>query len=159
MKNFSIKIKVFCGTVDKIYDEIAMIITDLHVQNILRAYSKQLSLRPKVSNKQEKSTTQKDQISLSIEGKKMWVIDKIAKELINQLVSKKERRDIEKEILNRLSEEYGYPLEVIKDDGRGLIFRRVEKEGDNSFLPSSENERLEKRLFEITKEMIYQQLA
>lgn len=137
-----------------------MIITNLHVQNILRAYSKQLSFKPKISKGKQESIIQKDQISLSAEGKKMWMIDKIAKELINQIVSGEERKDTAKEILNLLSEEYGHPLDVIKDDGKGFLFRKLDNEkGDSSFLPPSENDKLEKRLFEITKAMIYQKLA
>lgn len=138
-----------------------MIITDLNIQNILRAYCRQLSVRTKnLKDKNEKSYFQKDQVSLSSEGKKMWVIDKIAKEIVTQLANNKERPDISKEILNRLCEEYGHPLEVIKDDGKGIIFKMIddEKEPNSLFLSPTENEKLEKRLYEITKDLIYKQL-
>ncbi|MGQ9720124.1 MAG: DVU0524 family FlgM-associated protein [Candidatus Jordarchaeum sp.] len=139
-----------------------MVIPDLQIQNILKAYSRQLSLRSKISKeKNEKNIIQKDKISLSAEGKKMWLIDKIAKEIIMQIGNGGERTDTLNEVLNRLSEEFGHPLEVIKENSKGLVFKVVDKENEanSMFLPQSENERLEKRLFEITKAYIYQQLS
>lgn len=137
-----------------------MVIPDLQIQNILKAYSRQLSLRSKISKeKNEKNIIQKDKISLSAEGKKMWLIDKIAKEIIIQIGNGGERTDTINEVLNRLSEEFGHPLEVIKEDSKGLVFKVVDKENNSMFLSQSENERLEKRLFEITKAYIYQQLS
>ena len=138
-----------------------MIITDLHIQHILNAYSKQLSIRPRISkDKDNKNIIPKDQITLSTESKKMWVIDKIAKEIILQLANGGEKSDTGKEILNRLSEEYGHPLEITSDDGKGIMFKVLEgeKEGEKLFVSPAENEKLKERLLDITKTIIYQQL-
>lgn len=140
-----------------------MIITDLHVQHILRAYSKQLSSKPRISPKErvEKNISQKDQVTLSPESRKIWVVDKIAKEIISQLANGGERTETAKEILNRLSEEYGRPLEILSNEGKELIFkvRTEENDGKQITLPPSENKRLQERLLEIAKTIIQQQIA
>ncbi len=140
-----------------------MIITDIHVQQILRAYSKQLSSKPRIHPKEkvEKNTPSKDQVTLSSESRKMWMVEKIAKEIIFQLTNGGEQTETTKEILNRLSEEYGYPLEISSKDGKELIFNvpTKEKEGGKITLSPSENKRLQERLLDIAKTIIHQQIA
>ncbi len=140
-----------------------MIITDIHVQQVLKAYSRQLSSRPRLSNREkvERNLSQKDQVTLSTESKKMWIVDKIAKEIISQMARGGEHTETAKEIINRLSQEYGQPLEIISDESNGIIFKVLggEKDDKNLSLSPSENKRLQERLFDITKTIIYQQLA
>jgi len=140
-----------------------MIITDIHVQQVLKAYSRQLSSRPRLSNREkvDRNLSQKDQVTLSTESKKMWIVDKIAKEIISQMARGGEHTETAKEIINRLSQEYGQPLEIISDESNGIIFKVLggEKDDKNLSLSPSENKRLQERLFDITKTIIYQQLA
>jgi len=140
-----------------------MIITDIHVQQVLKAYSRQLSSRPRLSNREkvERNLSQKDQVTLSTESKKMWIVDKIAKEIISQMARGGEHTETAKEIINRLSQEYGQPLEITSDESNGIIFKLLggEKDDKNLSLSPSENKRLQERLFDITKTVIYQQLA
>jgi hypothetical protein len=140
-----------------------MIITDIHVQQVLKAYSRQLSSRPRLSNREkvDRDLSQKDQVTLSTESKKMWIVDKIAKEIISQMARGGERSETAKEIINRLSQEYGQPLEITSDEGNGIIFKVLggEKDDKNLSLSPYENKRLQERLFDITKTVIYQQLA
>jgi hypothetical protein len=140
-----------------------MIITDIHVQQVLKAYSRQLSSRPRLSNREkvDRDLSQKDQVTLSTESKKMWIVDKIAKEIISQLARGGERSETAKDIINRLSQEYGQPLEITSDEGNGIIFKVLggEKDDKNLSLSPYENKRLQERLFDITKTVIYQQLA
>lgn len=140
-----------------------MIITDLNVQHILRAYSKQLSSKPRTSPKErvEKNFSQKDQVTLSSESRRIWVVDKIAKEIISQLSNGGEQTETAMEILNRLSEEYGRPLEVSSNEEKELIFKvhTEEKEGGKITLPPHENKRLQERLLEIAKTVIQKQIA
>jgi len=140
-----------------------MIITDIHVQQVLKAYSRQLSSRPRLSNREkvDRNLSQKDQVTLSTESKKMWIVDKIAKEIISQMARGGEHTETAKEIINRLSQEYGQPLEITSDESNGIIFKLLggEKDDKNLSLSPSENKRLQERLFDITKTIIYQQLA
>ena len=130
-----------------------MVITNYHVQHILKAYSQQLSVRSRVSkDKASKNVVQKDQVTISQESKKMLVVDKIAHEMVTQLANSSERNDVSREILNRLSQEYGRPLDVATDDGQGIIFKVVSQTGEGTTAQpsSSENEQLKKKYLGIS---------
>ena len=138
-----------------------MIITNYHVQHILKAYSQQLAVRSRISkDKANKNVVQKDEVAISQESKKMLVADKIAHEMITQLSNSSERNDLSREILDRLSQEYGRPLEVTTDDGQRIVFKVVGETGEKVTAPpsSSEKENLKKKLFDITRSIVYESL-
>jgi hypothetical protein len=134
-----------------------MIITNFHVQHILKAYSQQLSVRSRVSkDKLGKTANQNDEVTFSQEGKKMAVVNKIAQEIMVQFENGSERNDTSREILDRLSQEYGHPLDVVSDEERNISFKVLgENEGETEqSLSSSENETLKKRLLDITRSVV-----
>ena len=138
-----------------------MIITNYHVQHILKAYSQQLSVRSRISkDKANRNIQQRDEITISQESKKMLIVDKITQGIISQLTEGSERKDTGREILNRLSQEYGRPLDVAANNGQGIAFRVLSEKGDGviEYLSSSENEQLKNRLFDITRSMVYKDL-
>jgi hypothetical protein len=138
-----------------------MVITNYHVQHILKAYSQQLSVRSRVSkDKINKNVVQKDEVTISQESKKMLVVDKIAHEMITQMANSSERNDVGREILNRLSQEYGRPLDVATNDGQGIVFKVVSETGDGVTAQpsSSENEQLKKKLLDITRSIVSESL-
>ena len=138
-----------------------MIIGDFHVQHILKAYSQQLSVRSRISkDRVNKQDGQKDEVTLSKESKKMLVVDKIAKELIAQLTNGSRRNETSQAILNRLSQEYGRPLDVASDGGQGIAFKVLSETdgGVKEYLAPAENNQLEKRLYEMTKSFVNEQL-
>jgi hypothetical protein len=138
-----------------------MVITNYHVQHILKAYSQQLSVRSRVSkDKINKNVAQKDEVTISQESKKMLVVDKIAHEMITQMANTSERNDVSREILNRLSQEYGRPLDVATNDGQGIVFTVVSETSDGVTAQpsSSENEQLQKKLLDITRSIVNESL-
>jgi hypothetical protein len=138
-----------------------MTIIDFHVQHVLKAYSQQLSVRSRISkDKSDRAIVQKDEVTLSQESKKMLIIDKIASGIVTQLSDGSPRSDTAREILNRLSQEYGRPLDVGTDDGNGLSFKVISDSGEGvvEYLPTSENEKLKRRVFDIAQSVIYKNL-
>jgi len=134
-----------------------MIISNFHVQHILKAYSQQLSVRSRVSkDKLGKSANQNDEVTFSQEGKKMAVVNKISQGIMNQFENGSERNETSREILDRLSQEYGRPLDVVSDENQNLSFKVLgENEGETEqSLSPSENEALKKRLIDITKTVV-----
>jgi hypothetical protein len=99
-------------------------------------------------------------VTISQESKKMLVADKIAHEMVTQLANSSERNDVSREILNRLSREYGRPLDVAANDGQGIVFKVLSETGDgvSAQLSSSENEQLEKKLLNITRSVVNESL-
>jgi hypothetical protein len=138
-----------------------MMISNFQVQHILKAYSQQLSARVRASRvKGEKSAPQRDEVTLSQESRKRMVADKIADQIITQLSDSSERNDTGREILKRLSQEYGRPLEVAPNGGDGVVFKVLNETGGegSESLPPSENEQLRKKLFDITQSIVYAQM-
>jgi hypothetical protein len=136
-----------------------MVISNFHVHNILRAYSQQLSDRSRLSKLRSLgSTAQKDEVTLSSESRKRQVADRITNEIIGQLTTGSESTDTTKEILHRLSQEYGQPLDVDPDNGDGIVFRVAGRDETGGTLPPAENERLRSRLFDITQSIVYNNL-
>jgi len=138
-----------------------MVITNFQVQHILRAYSQQLSVRSRTSKeKTDKTAVQKDEVMISQESKKRLIADKISNELVAQMVNGSERNETGRKILNRLSQEYGRPLEVENNDGQGVVFKVLSETEERSIesLSSAENEQLKRRLFDITQSFVYNDL-
>ncbi len=139
-----------------------MVITNFQVQHILRAYSQQLSVRSRASKeKTDRTAVQKDEVMISQESKKRLIADQVSHEIVAQLVNGSERNDTSRTILNRLSQEYGRPLDVENHDGQGVVFKVLsETEGKVAEpLSSAENEQLQRRLFDITQSVVYNDLV
>jgi hypothetical protein len=138
-----------------------MIITNYYVQHILKTYSQQLSVRSRISKEKiSKYVVQKDEVTISEESKKRMIVDKITHEIVGQLTNGSERNATSQEILNRLIQEYGHHLEVTTDNGEGIIFKVLnESSGEvTQYLPSTENEQLKRRLFDIAQSVVYDHL-
>jgi hypothetical protein len=137
-----------------------MIIGDFQVQHVLRSYSRQLAEGPRVSKaKVENKTTQNDEITLSPEGKKRLLADKITREIITQFSNGSEMTPTGRHVLERLSREYGQPLQLSYSEEQGMLFVVPDDTGQGTrILSGSENEDLKKRLFDITQSTVYNDL-
>ena len=139
-----------------------MHITNFQVQHILRSYSRQLADGSRVSKgKPNKNTAQKDEVNISAESKKRLLADKITQELMSQFTNGFELNQTGRDILDRLSQEYGHPLEVSHMDGQGMVFKVSDGEngGTTRLLSTPENEHLKKRLFDMTQSTVYNDLG
>jgi len=139
-----------------------MIITNYHVQSTLRAYGQQLAEKSRLARaKAPKNTGPKDEVVLSQESKKRLTAQKIAFQLIGQLSDGSEPGVTQREILSRLSREYGQPVSVEKKEGQGLFFKVSDGKypGETRNASPQEAERLHKKLFEITQSIVYNNLG
>jgi len=138
-----------------------MTIINYSVQQILRTYHQHLNDRSRLSKeKGYKKVIQQDDVSISQESKKKLLTDKITQEITNQFLSGADRNETMQAIINQLSQEYGKPLEVSSDDEQHLVFKILHKEngGETEVLSPAENEQVRKRLFDITKSVVYDNL-
>jgi DNA repair exonuclease SbcCD ATPase subunit len=138
-----------------------MIVTNYYVQHILKTYSQQLSVRSRISKEKiNKHFVQKDEVTISEESKKRMIVDKITHEILDQLTNGTERNVTSREILNRLSQEYGHPLDVATDNGDGIVFKVLNEDSGEvtQYLPPTENEQLRRRLFDIAQSVVYDHL-
>jgi hypothetical protein len=136
-----------------------MTIINYSVQQILRTYHQQVNDRsPK--ERGYKKVVQQDGVTISQESKRKLLTDKITQEIMNQFLRGAERNETMQAIMSRLSHEYGKPLDVGSEDEQHLVFRVLHKEnsGETGYLSPTENEQLKKKLFDITKSLVYDSL-
>jgi hypothetical protein len=128
----------------------------------LRTYNRQLGERNRVSReKVDRKFVQQDAVTISPESKKRNLTDKITQEIMNQFLNGSERNETMQAIVNRLSQEYGKPLDVSADSAQNLSFKVSNKENGQSggSLSPAENEQLSKRFVDITKSIVYDNLV
>ncbi|MDP3030373.1 MAG: DVU0524 family FlgM-associated protein [Deltaproteobacteria bacterium] len=140
-----------------------MTITNYHIQNVIRAYGQQIS-RTHNLNKVQRTEEQEqlDRISISAEAKKRQVIKDVASEVIDRLTHKQNWSGFEREILNKLSQEYGRPLDIQKEEtGSNIIFKVIDEEDREvvKCLSFEDSEYLQKRLFELTELVVQENMA
>ncbi|MDQ7838077.1 MAG: DVU0524 family FlgM-associated protein [Thermodesulfobacteriota bacterium] len=140
-----------------------MTITNYHIQNVIRAYGQQIS-RTHNLNKVQRTEEQEqlDRISISAEAKKRQVIKDIASEVIDKLTHKQNWSGFEREILNKLSQEYGRPLDIQKEEtGSNIIFKVIDEKDREvvKCLSFEDSEYLQKRLFELTELVVQENMA
>ena len=84
------------------------------------------------------------------------MVDKISQEMVQNLADGQERNDTAQEILNRLSQEYGQPLEIALKDDQGVVFKVVDQGNGQSLntLSPDDGELLKTRLMDITKAVV-----
>ena len=139
-----------------------MIITNYQVQSTLRAYGQQLAEKSRLARaKAPKNTGPKDEVILSQESKKRLTAQKITQQIIRQFPEGQELADTYREVLSRLSREYGQPVKVEKNEGQGLVFKVPEGKSSGGTRNASpeEAEILNKKLFEITQSVVYNNLG
>ena len=139
-----------------------MIITNYQVQSTLRAYGQQLAEKSRLARaKAPKNTGPKDEVILSQESKKRLTAQKITQQIIRQFPEGQELADTHREVLSRLSREYGQQVKVEKNEGQGLVFKVPEGKSSGGTRNASpeEAEILNKKLFEITQSVVYNNLG
>jgi len=140
-----------------------MNITNYHIQNVIRAYGQQISRNHNLNKVQRtEEQEQLDRISISAEAKKRQVIKDIASEVIDRLTHKQNWSGFEREILNKLSQEYGRPLDIQKEEtGANIIFKVIDEKDREvvKCLDFEDSEYLQKRLFELTELVVQENMA
>lgn len=134
-----------------------MVITSYHIQNILRTYSQQLSEGSRLARTRKMDGVDRnDFVKISTEARKRYMIEKISQEMVQNLGSGLERNNTAEEILNRLSREYGQPLDVDLKADQGLVFKIRGRDGGQvpASLSPAASEQLKTRLMDITKAVI-----
>jgi hypothetical protein len=97
-----------------------------------------------------------DFVKISTEARKRYMIEKISQEMVQNLGSGPERNNTAQEILNRLSREYGQPLDVALKEDQGLVFKVLGQDDGQALaaLSPADSEQLKTRLMDITKAVI-----
>ena len=132
-----------------------MVISAYHVNNVLRVYGDQLrqskiSSRPKNAN-----SAVPDRISISSNARRQTIIDNITSNIINKITQYGPHDNVEKEVFEKLENEYGGNLTISGDNPNELIFKEINENGETiNSLSIEDSIFLTNKLKQITQETI-----
>lgn len=132
-----------------------MVISAYQVNNVLRVYGDQLrqgrfSSRPKTGN-----TRAPDMVSISAGAKRKAIIDKVASNVIERIAQYGPQENVEKEVFQKLENEYGAQLAISRKSPTDLIFKAIDEDGETiNSLSIEDSKFLRHKLEEITKETV-----
>ena len=132
-----------------------MVISPYQVNNVLRVYGDQLRHNRIPSKSKDGSIPQSDKISISAEAKRKTVIDKISSDIIDKITQYGPHDNIEKEVFQKLENDYGANLAITKKSPTDLIFKVIDENGETiNSLSVEDSKFLKYKLEEITKEKV-----
>jgi ribosomal protein S16 len=94
-------------------------------------------------------------ISISAGAKRKAIIDKVASNVIEKIGQYGPHEDIEKEVFQKLEDEYGAQLTISTESPTDLIFKVIDENGETTNSLSIEDSKfLRHKLEEITKDTV-----
>ena len=132
-----------------------MVISAHQINNVLRVYGDQLrqgrfSVRPNTGN-----TRSPDMVSISAGAKRKAVIDKVASNIIEKIAQYGPHENVEKEVFQKLENEYGAQLAISGQSPTDLIFKTIDEDGETiNSLSIEDSKFLRHELEKITKETV-----
>jgi hypothetical protein len=132
-----------------------MEITAYQVNNVLRVYGDQLR-QGRISNRPRNTDTgPPDRISISTKARRKTIIDNITANIVDKITQYGPFDKVEKEVFEKLENEYGKHLTITGDNPNGLIFKEIDENGETiNSLSIEDSNFLTSKLMEITKETI-----
>ena len=132
-----------------------MIITAYQVNNVLRVYGDQLRQGKIAVRSKNRDAQLQDKISISAKTRRKTIIDNITSNIVNKIMQYGPSGEVEKEVFEKLENEYGGQLAVSGNNPNGLIFKEINENGETiNSLSIEDSNFLTDKLKEITKEVI-----
>ncbi len=138
-----------------------MTVTTHNVRDVMRTYGRQVSRgrRLRSSRTQAIPPELTDQVKLTAEVRRRSVIETIAGQIVDNLTTHQPglEKGVERQALDQLSEEVGYPLDVIEDEQTGQLTFVVVKPDTGevaAMLTAEDSTRLTDRLYQIISRTI-----
>jgi hypothetical protein len=127
------------------------------IHNVLKAYSKQVS-QNKLNAKAHSSgmsNTPVDKISISAEGKKQGIIDKVAADIVQKITQNESGQKIEKDLVDKLEQEFSQKINFSDSSEKNFSYYEIDgsSKTKNTF-SFKEFEVVKKKMEEIAKDMI-----
>ena len=132
-----------------------MVISAYHVNNVLRVYGDQLR-QSKISSRFNHTDPGKpDRISISSNARRKTIIDNITNNIINKITRYGPNDHVEKEVFEKLENEYGAQLAISGHNPNELLFKEINEQGETiNSLSIEDSSFLTNKLKEITQETI-----
>lgn len=132
-----------------------MLITAYQINNVLRVYGDQLRNGRLTSRPKDKDAGLPDRIRISTKARRKTIIDIITANIVDKITHYGPYDKVEKEVFEKLENEYGGNLAIIGDNPNGLIFKEIDENGETiNSLSIEDSNFLINKLKEITEETI-----
>jgi hypothetical protein len=94
-----------------------MQIPSYQIQNVLKVYSRQLSQGKIMSRNKfgDANTNSADSVTLSSEGKRQAIIDKVAANIVDRIITEGPKEKTEEKITSQIEQELGKKINFTKD--------------------------------------------
>ena len=132
-----------------------MLITAYQVNNVLRVYGDQLRQGKIAGRSKNRDAQLQDKIVISSNTRRKTIIENITSNIVDKIMQFGPSGKVEKEVFEKLENEYGAQLTVSGDNSNGLIFKKIDDNGETvNSLSIEDSSFLTNKLKEITKETI-----
>jgi len=132
-----------------------MVISAYHVNNVLRVYGDQLRQSKISSRPKNTDPSTPDRISISSNARRKTIIDNITTNIINKITQHGPHDNVEKEVFEKLENEYGSHLTISGDNPKELVFKEIDEHGETiNSLSIEDSSFLTNKLKQITEETI-----
>ena len=134
-----------------------MYITNYQIQNVLKVYTSQLSRNggPDSAKSQPKRPIS-DNITISAEGRRQSIIDKVAGDIVDRITHHGPQNQVDREIINRLQDEIKDRSQVEDRKEDQFIYNVIDQQQEKTTqtLMVEDTDFLLKRLEQIAKETV-----
>ena len=132
-----------------------MVLSVYQINNVLRVYKNQLRQNKVVSGSSENHRPSPDRISISVDAKRKSIVEKVASDIVDRITQYGPQDNIEKEVFEKLENEYGGHLDVSPKDSKDLLFKIIDENGETTNSLSIEDSNfLAHKLQEIARETV-----
>jgi hypothetical protein len=132
-----------------------MVIASYQVNNVLRVYGDQLRQGRSVRKTGESSHPTPDRLEISGSARRKALIEKIASKIVERILQDGPHEAVEKEVFQKLQDEYGISLSVSPENDKGFLFKVIDEKGEALHsLSIADSNFLTQKLKEITTETI-----
>ena len=141
-----------------------MQIPSYQIDNVLKVYSKQVS-RGKILERQKSlnnvSKPSADKITISSEGKRESIINKVAADIVERITNYGPQNDIDRNITEQLEKELGGKLTYGKEGSGQFVYNAIDENNQKTqnTLSVEDTDFVTKRLEEIAKETVNNNMA
>lgn len=132
-----------------------MVISAYQVNNMLRVYGDQLRQSRVSQRPKNNSSPEPDRISISEKARRKSIVDMISSNIVDRITRNGPNDDVEKEIFEKLENEYGKNLTISQEGTADLIFKEIDGNGETiNSLSIEDSKFLSYKLKEITAETV-----
>jgi len=107
-----------------------MVISEHHINNVLRVYGDQLRQGMISSRPEDTDTSEPEKIGISAKSRRETILDDITSNIIERITQSVPHDNVEKEVFKKLRSEHEKPLAINEDRHNKLIFKEIDENSE-----------------------------